>query len=276
MKMGTVWDRTAEFLGDNAGLLLPVALLAFFAPASIGTNLETVMAGASGGVRLALGIAQILLALVTLWGSLAVIALSTGASRAETAGHLARLRLLPATLVTLVLGVAMAVLAIPVPIFLAYSGVDLAQMSNGMPVSLDRSVGITVAIYSLGVLAVLLWAAARLAVVNAVVLREGAMLGAIPRAWRLTRGYALRILGVLILFVVVAAVSRLAASTVFGSVFALVVGNDGDGLSLAGVLTSIVTAAVQAAFMVLMAAFQGKLYLALAAKVPPPDAVLAA
>jgi hypothetical protein len=273
VKMGTVWDRTAEFLGDNVGLLLPVALLAFFAPASIGTNLEAVMAGASSSVALALAAVQILLALVSLWGSLVVIAFATGAPRAEAAGHLARRRLLPAALVTLVLGVAMAALLVPVPIVLAMAGYDLTR---GGPVAIEPGVRMLIALYALVLLAVVLWAGARLAVVSAVVLREATLLGAISRTWRLTRGHALRILGVLILFVVVAAVSRLAAATVFGSVFALVAGSDGDGFSLAGVLTSIVTAAVQAAFMVLMAAFQGKLYLALVADAPASNGVLAA
>jgi hypothetical protein len=40
VKMSTVWDRTAEFLSDNIGAIVPVALLAFFVPASIGGSFQ--------------------------------------------------------------------------------------------------------------------------------------------------------------------------------------------------------------------------------------------
>jgi hypothetical protein len=49
-------------------------------------------------------------------------------------------------------------------------------------------------------------------------------------------------------------------------VFALVAGGEHEGVSLSGVMTSIVVAAVQAAFLVIPPVFTAKLYLALTAR----------
>ncbi|RYY41946.1 MAG: hypothetical protein EOP59_11150 [Sphingomonadales bacterium] len=113
--------------------------------------------------------------------------------------------------------------------------------------------------------ALLLWIAARLMVTTPVIVREGRWLSALRQSWKLTRGMTWRIIGVILLFALISWVSILAANTVFGSVFALIAGGDRAGVSLAGVLTSIVVAAVQTGFTVLVPAFTAKLYLALTA-----------
>ena len=35
VNMGNVWDRTTEFLSDNLGAVVPIALLTIFVPQSI-------------------------------------------------------------------------------------------------------------------------------------------------------------------------------------------------------------------------------------------------
>ena len=73
----------------------------------------------------------------------------------------------------------------------------------------------------------------------------------------------MRLVGVLILYAIVATIAVLAAKMVFGSIFALIAPNDGD-IGLATVLTSIVVAAVSTAFKGIAAIFVAKLYQAIA------------
>jgi hypothetical protein len=276
VKMGTVWDRTAEFLSDNLGAVLPVALLAFFVPASISSNLEAVIAGASIPLALGLRLVELLLAIVSIWGSLAIVAMALDGGEEASPAAIARRRLPAALAVSVVLGLAAGALVLPIPLFLYATGHDLMAIAQGRQIEISRFAAWTVAIYSLVLLLAMLWLGARLFVINPAIVRERLVFGAVARSWSLTRGSAVRIVGVMILFAVVGAVARLAAGTVFGSIFALVAGNDAEGISLAGVLTSIVTAAVQTAFMVLFPAFEAKLYLALAAQAPLRDGTIRA
>ncbi|WP_262408822.1 glycerophosphoryl diester phosphodiesterase membrane domain-containing protein [Sphingomonas sp. JC676] len=264
--MSTVWDRTAEFLSDNIGAIVPIALIAFFVPASIGGNFATVFLTATPGVVLALRLVQLAFAILSVWGSLVIVAMALEGASGEPAAVIARRRLLPALAVSVVLGIAMIALTLPVPFFLAASGYDLTAIARGEVVDISPAVAGFVWIYFMVLSIAFIWIGARLIVTTPVVVREQRMLSAIPRSWQLTRGSTWRIIGVLILFVVVATVSALAANTVFGSIFALVAGGSEGGISLAGVLTSIVTGAVQTAFLVLLPAFTAKLYLALSAQ----------
>ena len=69
VNMGNVWDRTTEFLSDNAAALLPIALLGLLAPHSINALLGAGRAGAqSGGGRQYRGWPRVL---IGLWGQLA-------------------------------------------------------------------------------------------------------------------------------------------------------------------------------------------------------------
>lgn len=266
VKMSNVWDRTAEFLSDNIGMIVPVALLAFFVPASIAGNFQAIIPTATPAVALALRLVQLGFAVLSVWGLLVITAMALDGITSQTAGGIARRRLLPALVVSVVLGAAMLALTLPLPIFLAASGYDLAAIARGEQVPLSPGAAGFAALYLLVLLVLLLWISARLILTTPIVVRERRMLGAIPRSFRLTRGGTWRIIGVLILFVVVATVSGLAARTVFGSIFALVAGGGEGGLSLAGVLTSITSAAVQTAFTVIYPAFIAKLYLALSAQ----------
>jgi hypothetical protein len=266
VKMSTVWDRTAEFLSENIAAILPIALIAFFVPASVGGSFQPVLQAATPGLALGLRLVQLLFAILSVWGSLVISAMALGAAGGETPVALARRRLVPALIVSLVLGAAMIALMLPISIFLGASGYDMAAIARGEAVAISPGAAGIVSIYFLVLAIAFLWVGARLIIVTPVIVREGLMLGAIRRSWQLTRGSTWRIIGVLILFVVVASVAALAANTVFGSIFALVAGGGQDGVSLAGVLTSIVTAAVQTGFLVLLPAFTAKLYLALAAQ----------
>ncbi|KTF68483.1 hypothetical protein ACNFJ7_08750 [Sphingomonas sp. HT-1] len=269
-KMGAVWDRTAEFLGDRAGALVPLALFALAVPAGISANLSA-LAGTGGVARGVALVVQLLLWLVSMWGSLAVTALAIGAGGVSEAGQVARRRLLATLIVALTLGIAAAVLGMPMVVMLVAAGYDLNAIGQpNASMQVDPATAMRVGAYSLLWLVIILVLFVRLVVVNPVLLREGGLFGSLGRSWQLTRRHTFRIVGVLILLLVVASVCQLAAQAVFGSVLALVLGG-GSGISLATVLTSLVVAAVQSVFMVVFAAFQGKLYVALAGDTEQPD-----
>jgi len=135
-------------------------------------------------------------------------------------------------------------------------------------INLPPGVGQTVAALFLVELAVVLFVLARLLPLTGVIVAERRGLGAYARAFRLTRGMTWKLLGVILLYAVVAWVSSLAATTVFGSILRLVAPGEGS-VTVAGVLTAIAAAAVQAVFTVLAAAFCAKLYVALVRATEP-------
>lgn len=263
VSMGTVWDRTAEFLSENLGTVLPVALGAIFVPAAISGSLSGLQHGATPGLAAVLGLASLLLAIVTFWGQLAVTALALDPAIGRGALNVATRRLPAALLVTVALFVALFLLVIPAGIILALSGADLSASATGAMPQVPPAAVLWMVLYFLVLLPVGLWLGARLIVVAPAIVGEKAMFGAIPRSWSLTRGSAFRIVGVLILYAIVATVAYLAATTAFGAIITLIAGRGEDGLSLAMVLTVIVGGAVSTAFTVLGTAFTAKLYLAL-------------
>ena len=264
VKMSIVWDRTAEFLSDNIAAVLPIALLAFFVPASIEGNFAAAMTGAGEWLKIVLYVLQLVFALVSLWGSLVITAMALDIATERSAANIATRRLIPALVVSIVMIVVASALVLPVPGILAFNGYDMAAMARGENVNMSMGVAGFIVLYLLALTLLLLWVIARLIVATPVVVRESRVLSALGQSWRLTRGSALRIVGVIILFAIVSWVAALAAKTVFGSIFALVAGN-GDGVTLSSVMTSIVVAAVQSAFMVIPPVFTAKLYLALTA-----------
>lgn len=267
VKMGTVWDRTAEFLTDNLPTILPVALIAFFVPFSVMGSFQPLVTETTPGLRLVLELIMFVSMMVITWGMLTLTAMvldggDGGASR------IASKRLIPALIVNVAIFLAMLLLFAPILLTLSVSGIDLQAIARGVPVDVSMPVSVlwAVGIYTLLAILVCVWLAARLAVVNAVIVREKLMFGAIRRSWALTRGVVWQIVGVAFLYSVVSNVVALAAQLVFGTIFALIAGGGGGTLSLASVLTSVIMAAVQTGFIVLAPVFTAKLYIALAAE----------
>jgi hypothetical protein len=274
-KIGTVWDRTAEFLSDNLAAVLPVALLAFFVPASIQGSFEAAKNGASSGLTIALLCVQIAFGILSLWGSLTIIAMALDGQDGRSAGAIGRDRLLPGLVVSIVEFAVVLALTVPIPLILMAGGLDMMALAGGGSLAMAAAAASapavqaalwTVALYGLALCVLLLWLSARLIVAMPVVVRQKRMLSALAESWKLTRGTTWRIVGVMLLFALVSWVSLLAAKLVFGTIFALVAGGPAEGITLASVLTSIVVAAVQTGFTVLVPAFTAKLYLALTAE----------
>lgn len=266
VSMGNVWDRTAEFLSDNLGTVLPVALAAMFVPTAISTSFAELRVGASPGLGTTLMLASLLLAMVSFWGQLAITAFALDSTSGRDANRLATRRFLPGLLVMVVLLLGALVLVMPFGVILALNGVDLTAMQSGTTPDIPANAAKSILVYGLVLLPVMLWAFSRLAVVLPVFVGEGLLLGALPRSWRLTKGTALKIVGVVILYVLVAGVATQAVTFAFGAIMHLVAGSAGGGLSLASVMTAIVSGAVSTAFTVLGTAFIAKLYIALRAR----------
>jgi hypothetical protein len=264
--MGTVWDRTAEFLTDNLTAIVPIALLAFFVPFSIQGNFAQVNDSANTQLSTVLALVSLAFSVLAMWGSLALAAMALDLADGKTAGRLAGKRLIPALVVAIVTGLGAAALVAPAALILWLNGIDILTLFRGEPIDLPAAVGWPLGLYMILLVPALLWLCARLALSSAVVVAEKRMLGAIRRSFELTRGIALRIVGVLLLYVLVSSVAALATRTVFGSIFQLIAGPADGGISLSQVLTSVMVAAVQTGFTMIAPVFTAKLYRALTAE----------
>jgi len=258
VKMGTVWDRAAEFLTDNLPAILPIALFAFFVPLSIMGSLGPVLNAQAAGLAYALWIIVFALAALVNWGSLTLVAMAL--ERTDKVGGepgaIAARRLVPALAVWLAIGGLVVLLSLPVVLTLASAPREAGTLS--IPVA----VAWPLMIYLVCAIVAAIWLLARLILVYPVIVAEKRWFGAIWRSWKLTRGVGLRIVGVLLLYFLVVIVGMLATQTVFGSIFKLIAGPDG-GLSLSSVLTSVMTAVVGTGFSVIVPVFTARLYLAL-------------
>lgn len=263
-KLGTVWERATEFAGDRLGLLAPLVLGAIVLPAAASAGLQLFAVTAPPAIRAAAMALVLLLSVPTLWASLTITAFAIEPESFAAARSRASRRLLPVLGVSIVLGAALALSMLPVPVLLAARGYGVAQLLGGSAtqITVDAQTASMVALYVLVLIPVVITLLVRLILVTPVVLREPMLLGAVRRSWVLTRRHGWRTFGTLLLFFVIAGVAQLAVQTVFGSVFVLLFGA-GTGITLAAGLTVLVQALLQAVIVVLLAAFQGKLYAAL-------------
>lgn len=262
VKMGTVWDRAIEFLSDHVAIIVPIALLAIFVPTSITGSLSPLWSTAGSGLKALLAVLSLAFAAVGVWGQLAISALAIDPAAGRGAGRVATARLLPALGVYLVLAILLGLLVLPIGFILAASGTDIMQLRMANPASLPAGVAGTVALYGIVLLIAVLFLGARLALTTPVIVAERRGLGAIPRAFALSRGLTWKLVGVILLYLVVANVASLAAQSVFGSILGLLSRGEGP-VTVASVITAVVVAAVQAAFTVLATAFLAKLYVAI-------------
>jgi hypothetical protein len=264
--MGNVWDRAVEFLSDHIALILPIAIFALVIPASITGSLQTLAATGSLPVRAGLMLLSLVFAILGLWAQLAIAAMAIDPDRPRGSPGVATARLLPAIGIYLLL--ITAVFAIFIVQWIAVgaaTGINPAAVNWTNPASVQLPAGARGWLLLLLVLDVCMLAAlmAKLAPLTGVIVAERRGLGAITRAWALTRGLAWRLVGVIILYAVVTTVSQLAARFVFGAIMRLISGGQGQ-VTVGDVVTSVIVASVGAAFTVLAAAFCAKLYLATA------------
>lgn len=219
VKIGDVWDSTTDVLAGRAALLAPFVAGALVLPGLVQAALTGLAPGSSGLA----GLLMIATALIALWGRLAITAIAmdpdtdAGAARSQATRGLPRL--LGALLV---LGAAAIVLFVPVFYAMTAAGFDWAALGEGRRPAMV-ALGPGANLYVVGLLALALWANARIRLLlTPVILAERRTVGAIGRAVNLTRGLTLKLIAVVILYYGVLLVCGLAVGIVFGSVFRLI------------------------------------------------------
>lgn len=261
VEMEQVWDRTAAFLRARRATLVSLALPALFVPAVIGGLAETAAAqdvGASGGIWMPV---RLVAGLLMLWAELAILALAAGLESPRVALRQAGLRLPVVIGFALLLTALLLLLAMPAVAILAAYGFDFVAAAAGESVTPSVAAAAWIALYALVLIPLLLWVAARLSLLPPVILEERRGLGAIARTFTLTHGLAAKIIGMFLLYGIVATVLTAATQYAGGTVLALIFGSD-DGLGVASVLTLLLTTLVETALAVMLWVFTGKLYLA--------------
>ena len=262
-KIGTIWDRAVDFVRDHLGELMPVLLVTQFAAPALSGSLAGVRAGATGGTAAAFGLMSLVTTLVSLWGALYLIAFSAqpnGQEQRTVAMSLARSRFLPLIGVSIVLVAILAVLALPGVILAVASGFDFRGVIAGVAPQPEEFAKLGLAVLYFFALALfVLWASARLLPINAVVAMERRGIGAIGQAFRLTRGMTWKLIGLLLLYAIVAGVAVSAAQFVVGGVLGLL-SDPNSSFSLAIIGGAVAVAAVSAALSLYQTAFIGKLY----------------
>lgn len=271
--IGDVWDRTTEFLGEHWGAVLPVVLGAMVVPSVIATWLAFLAEGGTQTLKIGVAVASFGLALISLWAQLAIAARAIEPGIGGGANRIATARLLPAIGIYLLIGVVVTLIFVVQIIVLAVvAGVDLSQLatrSADQQMTMPPGVGPGILVLFIVEAIAILFLAVRIAPLTGVIVAERRGIGAIGRAWRLTRGLTWKLVGVVILYAVVSWVSSAATTMVVGGLSAVLLGR---GTTAAMLVTAVPVGIVSAIFTVLATVFAAKLYLAtVRADAPPID-----
>ncbi len=260
--MSNVWDRAVDVIRGRTGQLATIAFLTLFLP----NLLSAAVAGFAPDTSLIVTrLVLVAVAAIGMFGGLAMVSTATDPDvDTLTAFHRAGQRFLPALGIKIVLGLAVGVLLIPVAGLIAASGLDLAALRPGGAATAAEPARpglLALALFlAMALAVVVIWVSARLVVLNPVIVNERHGLGAIGRSWALTRGLVWRILGVLVLFAIVAGISLLAVTSVVGLAARLAVGPDQVGA--ARFIATAAGGVVAAAYAVVQAVFVAQLYVA--------------
>lgn len=276
--MSDVWDRTTAVMAGRPRMLVTIAALFAFLPLvvqavlmaqfmpthALGTSAPGTVPPIAlmrfGSEVMAVGI---LIGIFSLWGNLSLVAASsspavTSAGQAIGIGG-RRLPVMIGLGLLFILGALAA--ALPIGVVLGVAGTGLALAGGGAPPSAGLGGAILTASFLFLLFFVLfMWIFARLFLLVPVIINERLGIRSFGRSWSLTRGLALRIVGVLILFFIVFAVASGAAQAVLGLVARLLLGP--DRIITAQVIGQIAGAAVSAMLSVVLAVFSAQLYAA--------------
>lgn len=261
VRINTVWDRTTEVLRGRATILATLAIVYVFVPSVVSAGF-TSFAASRGSGSLTGAILSLAVAVLLLMGMLAITAVASNPAVDTAAAHVAaRRRILPALGLMVVLGVVAALGAIPLGIALAAGGARVNSATGQLDMSAASAGSAAMGgVVGLLLLALMLWLSAKIVPLFAVIVNERRGLGAFRRSFQLTRGRALRLIGVLILLFIVTVVVMLAATSVVGVIARLLLGE--DGAATAGFIVAIVSAAVTSVVTVVQIVFYTQFYVA--------------
>lgn len=260
VNMGNVWDRTTEFLSDNARALLPIASVAVLVPETVAALVRG--AGPTVNPAVAFTVAIVCL-LISFWGQLAIVALALnpGGGRAGAIAK-ATSRYPHAIGATALVLVVLLALMLPVAAVVGASGIDMtAPTGSASSASANLSGGartfVTIYFIFWVIVSYVVWA--RMWLLNPTVIAEGGVVGAIRRAFARGRGIAWRLIGVSLLFVVVAVIAWLAVTMAIGVIVGLF-SHDPAPFGIGRIIVSLAGGCVATAFYAIVAAFSANLY----------------
>jgi hypothetical protein len=259
LPISSVWEETMAFVRREWALLAPVAL----ALLGISNAVSDLTAGAMGpngpaGAPAWTIVVFILTILVSQFGQLALMAMALmpGISVREALGI--GLRRLPKLIaITLILGLAGALLVIPFAAYMAANGIDAATSPANLPLGASFLL--------MMLLWVMVWVFVRLLPLNAALMdRDLPVMELLRHSFATTRGHFAVLFGLSALFMLVSLIATTAASAVFGTLFGLL--GKATGLDAMGAIIGALAGGAAAAMLgMISAVFVAKLYRALTA-----------
>ena len=263
VNMGNVWDRATEFLSDNLGAVVPVALLTIFVPQSISGAIKLAGTAVAPGLGQAIVLA---LLLPILWGQLAITALALRPDAGRGAAQsTATRRFLQFLLALLILFGAIVLLFLPIILALVASGVDLTALTSASPgpkPDISPAMAGFIGLYGLAWLVFAVFVSVRFStLLVAVIAAEGGVIAALRRSFALSRGIAWKLLGVVLLFGLVVGVASIAVTSVFGALFRFLDPTAGP-FAIGSIIVAILGGLVTTAYYVVQSSFMAKVYLA--------------
>lgn len=261
ISMGLVWDRAMAVISGRLGILLSLAVLLLILPPIAQAGLEAI-SGTSFALRSTKFAASLLVFLAATISAIAMTAVASDPAVDQgSALAIGRRRLGPFIGVSLLVGLAFGLAIVPGAVLIGLSGFDMQQAraagsQDGLNMPL-LGVGL---LYFIILMPAMLWAAARLVPLSAVIVNERRGAGAIGRSFALTRGSSLKLMGVLILYLLVFLVVLTASTSVVGVIARLLAGADSP--AVVSLAVAAVTALVTALFSILQMVFAAQLYLA--------------
>jgi hypothetical protein len=265
VSIGTVWDKTSEFISDRFGEVLRIAVPLGFVPMAVMGVLMPLTGREPTARNVALGLAVLVASLVTLWGNLALTALVVEPVGGQGAIRTALGRLPAKVLVSVVELLVIGLAVVPILVVFASAGVVPGQMpAAGAYPAMGLGSASFILIYTVVLAVVMLVLFARLLLVDAVLVAERRGLSALLRSLALTRRLTLKLVGVVLLYVIVSQVAAMATRSVFGTILGLFTIGAGP-VNIATIVTAILVAVVQTIFSVLAVVFAARLFVAVRA-----------
>jgi hypothetical protein len=254
ISMSSIWDETVVLLRRESALMVPLALATIGIGSAVSSLAQGTIQKAGGeGVSGLIYFALLMATILTLVGNLAVtaLALRPGMSVGE-ALRLGLTRLPKMVAISILFGLVVTLMVIPLAVILIASGVDIqAKMPDVPPLAM---------LYALVAIAALFYLGARMFTVNALVVdKNPPVVETIKQTFAATQGLAGKIIGVTILFLVVAIVFGGATTTIFGAAFALIGKMIGSPFA-ALMMTALVGGMVSAGLSLISTLFAARLY----------------
>jgi hypothetical protein len=257
LSLSRAWEDTRDIFARDGGLLTAVALAMFVLPETVVGLITPPLGATMSPVGRVVWIVGVLIGLI---GQLAMVRLALGPS--TTVGQSIQdgaRRFLPTLGALLLVGIALALIIIPLLILLILAGVV------GIPVEGQQPPPSFALFVALVAIASLLVSVKFTMAVPISIGEEPGPLGILKRSWRLTRGHYWRLLAFIVLMLVTTVILLLAAQSVGGIAVQLIGGRIAP-LTLGALVLSLMQSVVSASVTTLFAVMLARIYLQIAGR----------